>query len=125
MEISLLLGKVIALFMIIMALYMIIKKKSVMKAADVMWKDEAGLVYMSTMTLIVGLLLVVSHKVWTADWRIIITIFGWAVLIKAVCVLFFPEKMKKLAKMMSKDSYILVAAVLWFAIGLYLLMNVL
>lgn len=125
MEVSIFLGKVIAIFMIIMALFMIVKRKSLKAFAQDIWKNEIGLLYMSVINIILGLLLVVAHQVWSADWRIVVTIFGWSVLIKGVCLLFWPERLKKFSKIMNSESYILIGAALWLVIGLYLLMNVL
>ncbi|MBU0646124.1 hypothetical protein KJ611_01440 [Patescibacteria group bacterium] len=125
MEVSLFLGKVIALYFIIMALFLIIKKKSLKSTIENFWKNDGSMMFMSAIVLIMGLMVVVSHKVWTADWRIIVTLVGWLMLLKGVALLFFPDWLKNLSKKMMKDSYMLVAGVIWFIIGLYLLMNVL
>ena len=45
----------------------------------------------SFIALIMGILIVVSHNIWTKDWRVIITIVGWMVLIKGINVILFPE----------------------------------
>jgi hypothetical protein len=36
--------------------------------------------------------MVAIQGVWTADWRIIVTIAGWAALLKGIFILFFPHK---------------------------------
>jgi len=41
--------------------------------------------------LLVGLVLVLLHNVWVADWRIIITLFGWSSLIRALITIFKPQ----------------------------------
>jgi len=46
--------------------------------------------------LMIGILLTVSHQVWAGDWRVVITIFGWLILVKGVMRIFFPDTVKKL-----------------------------
>ena len=46
--------------------------------------------------LIIGLITVILHNVWVADWRVIITILGWIALIKGIVRIGFPETTKKL-----------------------------
>ena len=41
-------------------------------------------------TLPVGLLLVVGHNLWVWDWPVFITVFGWAMTVKATIYLLFP-----------------------------------
>lgn len=58
--------------------------------------------------LAIGYLLVMFHNIWTKDWSVIITIFGWAALIKGLFLIVLPKlsikisnsfkEMKKLLK---------------------------
>src|SRR5260370_41908263 len=38
----------------------------------------------------VGLAIVLAHNVWTADWRVLITLFGWLTTIGGALLLFAP-----------------------------------
>lgn len=45
--------------------------------------------------LLVGLLMLRFHNIWVADWRVIITIFGWIALIKGLTLLVLPARVGK------------------------------
>lgn len=41
--------------------------------------------------LLAGLALVRTHNIWTADWRLIITVIGWLTLVRALITIFQPQ----------------------------------
>lgn len=43
--------------------------------------------------LVLGMIMVHYHNLWVADWTVIITLFGWAALIKGVMMLSMPQVM--------------------------------
>jgi uncharacterized protein YjeT (DUF2065 family) len=49
-------------------------------------------IYLSgIVALVIGCLLVTLHNFWTKDWSVIITIFGWASLIKGLFLIVLPK----------------------------------
>ncbi|WP_396921825.1 hypothetical protein [Mycolicibacterium sp.] len=49
-----------------------------------------GLTY-GYLSLFLGLISVLLHNVWTMDWHVLITIFGWLALLKGIIVIAWPE----------------------------------
>lgn len=49
-----------------------------------------GLTY-GYLSLFLGLISVLLHNVWTMDWHVLITIFGWMALLKGIIVIAWPE----------------------------------
>lgn len=49
-----------------------------------------GLTY-GYLSLILGLISVLLHNIWVADWHVLVTIFGWLTLIKGILVIAWPE----------------------------------
>ncbi len=41
--------------------------------------------------LISGLLIVLGHNLWVADWRVLVTITGWAAFVKCAAILIVPR----------------------------------
>ena len=41
--------------------------------------------------LICGVLMVTGHNLWVDDWRVIVTIVGWATLLKSIAILLVPQ----------------------------------
>ena len=82
--------------------------------------DNKGLIHVSVLLMMLGgLALVLAHNVWEWGWPLVITIMGWAVLLKGLLYAFFPEWMIKTAKKMIKHKGVFVFAVLlWVVFGL-------
>ncbi len=64
-------------------------------------KDTAGLtglIYLSgILTLLAGLAIVRSHNLWVADWRVIITIFGWIAVPAGIARMLLPDRLAAIA----------------------------
>ena len=59
--------------------------------------EDKGFVFLSGWVLLaLGLITIILHNVWVADWRVIITITGWASILKGVTRMGFPEATYKL-----------------------------
>jgi hypothetical protein len=43
------------------------------------------------MGLLTGMALVLTHRVWALDWRLIITVIGWLTLVRALITIFQPQ----------------------------------
>jgi hypothetical protein len=54
-------------------------------------KDEKFMFTMSFLAITLGLLNIIVHNLWVADWRIIITLLGWLIFIKGVTRFAFPN----------------------------------
>jgi uncharacterized membrane protein len=71
--------------------------------------------------LVAGLALVLNHNVWLLDWRLIITLIGWATIVRAVVTIFQPQQIVSLGlKAIQHKGIIFGAAVTDLAIGLIL-----
>jgi len=53
-------------------------------------KDDKFTMILSVLGIVIGLLNIIAHNVWTLDWRIIITLFGWFSLLKGISQFAFP-----------------------------------
>lgn len=87
------------------------------------FEDNPALTYITSLIMIVaGFALVTFHNVWVAGWPVIITVLGYALLIKAIWLLLFPQALMKLSKaMVKKIKNIQLCAVIALAIGLGLM----
>ena len=56
------------------------------------FSESPGLVYLTGLLgFLAGLALVLTHNLWRADWRLLITLIGWLTLIRALVTLFVPQ----------------------------------
>jgi hypothetical protein len=80
--------------------------------------EEKGFVFLSGWVLLVlGLITIILHNVWIADWRIIITLTGWASVFKGITRMGFPEETSKLTYAILKDK-IVRFRITMFVVGL-------
>lgn len=123
MELSLFLGKLFGFYFFAMVLMMIVSRKHITEALKqkmnpVFWLFAGAIVFLC------GLALVLSHNIWTADWRVVITLFGWGILIKGLHALLYPEGLIAMAKKMNCKAMYVIGPVIFAALGIYLLMMV-
>lgn len=121
METSIFLARVIGLISVISATSVLVHyKKSLALEKDAV--ANPGVAALAGYAiLILGVLLVVSHSVWTLDWRLVITILGWLVLLKGIGRIFFPEAVKNLIEKKQNDRRFMLGEVVVIFVGLYLL----
>jgi hypothetical protein len=121
METSIFLARVIGLISVISATAVIVRyKKNLALEKDAV--ANPGMAALAGYAiLILGVLLVVSHSVWTPDWRLVITILGWLVLLKGVGRIFFPEAVKNLIEKKQNDRRFILGEAVMILVGLYLL----
>ena len=60
-------------------------------------------------TLPVGLAIVVTHNVWAADWRALITLIGWIAVVAGTARLALPAAMKRFGEAMLEKPFMIAA----------------
>jgi hypothetical protein len=60
------------------------------------------------MTLTAGIAIVLAHNVWTRDWRVIITLFGWLAIIGGAVRIVFPQLVASLGVAMLAHTAVLL-----------------
>lgn len=116
---------VLGWYLVIMSLLLIFKRHIVTSAMRDVMAQPGLLLVMAFITLIIGLLLVVSHNIWVMGWPVIVTIIGWLAVISGIIRLFCPEFIHRTwNKMVDKPHAFTVAGVIILIIGLFLLFEV-
>jgi hypothetical protein len=122
METSLFLARVIGLFSVISTTAILIRYKESRILEDEAARNPALIYFSGFAFLILGALLVVSHSVWTFDWRLVVTIIGWLVLLKGVGRIFFPTAVRRMIEKKRRDRRLFLGeVVVLLLVGLYLL----
>ena len=121
MDTSIFLAKVIGLVSVISTTAVLIRYKESLALEEEAMKNPAATFLSGFAILILGVLLVVSHSVWTSDWRVVITIMGWLVLLKGVGRIFFPNAVMRLISKKRDNRKFIIGEVVVLLIGLYLL----
>jgi uncharacterized membrane protein len=87
--------------------------------------ESRPLLYIAGVTaLLGGWAIVLTHNVWTADWRVIITLLGWIATFAGVYRLMFPDSVRRIGSEMFKSektmlfsgiAFVVLGAILCFA----------
>jgi len=76
--------------------------------------------------LIAGLSIVAFHNIWVADWRVFITLLGYAVAIKGGLYIILPDPLLEVGKtLMERPGVLPSFGFLYLALGIFLLSRVL
>ena len=122
MDISIFLARFFGIYLFIAGLLHFTRREFIRKAADQIFESEGLVVTTAILSLIIGLLVVLSHNVWVFNWRVTITIIGYMGLLKGVLRLFVPRMsdQKLFKKMLRGDNPIYIGIISWI-IGFFLI----
>ena len=84
-----------------------------------MTDNKAFVISTGYITLIMGLVTVILHNVWVADWRVVITILAWFTVIKGIQKIGFPEFIHEQAQRFKKGQ--MLSAAIMILLGAWLL----
>ncbi len=121
MEVSIFLAKAIGLASVISTLAVILNYKKSVTFEIELAKNPATVYASGFIFLIIGVLIIVGHPVFEFSWRILITLMGWAFLIKGIGRVLFPESVGRMIEKKQKNSWFIMGEVIVFLAGLYLL----
>jgi len=117
MEISIFFAQLWGSYFVIFGLLFIITRQ--LGKTIEMTDDKAFVISTGYITLIMGLVTVILHNVWVADWRVVITILGWSTLIKGIIKIGYPEQIHKQAQRFKKKQ--MLSAIFMILLGTWLL----
>ena len=124
MENSLFLAKLLGPYCVIVAVGILLNRKIYQKVMEDFFKN-AALVYLGgVFALIIGLLVLLFHNLWVANWVVIITIFGWLGVIKGAWLIILPNTLAKFTEAYQKNATLLVIhLVIILALGVFLMVK--
>ena len=96
MEISLIVAKVLGLYLVVSGLFLIFRGNTIPH----LLKDFFGhpaIIYLTGVILVfLSAIFLVQNNIWDGTWRTIVTIFAWLVLIKGIAYIFVPDLLQKI-----------------------------
>ncbi len=114
------LARVFGLYFTILSLYFLIRREAFTARVTAVLENLGTRTVTALVTLIIGILLVVSHNVWVANWSVLITLFAWLIFIKGILRLFFDVD-QKCMNWLLKDSVFYPTAIILLLFGLFFL----
>ncbi len=110
MGLSLFLAKLLGLYLLIVAGVWIARKEEVDKAIKEIFNSRGMLALTGWMSLIPGLAIAIGHPVWQLNWRGLITLLGYLMIVKGIMRIAFVEQVEKYTlKILSKHYWVIIA----------------
>lgn len=120
-----LLATVVGWYLVIVSSVLLFRRKLVTTAMSDIITQPGQLLIVAFLTLIIGLLMVVSHNIWVMQWPVVLTLIAWMTLISGIIRLVCPETAHKLwHNMIAKPEMLTISGIIMLLIGLFLLFKV-
>ena len=121
METSIFLAKLLGPYCIIVAVGVLFNLRTYQRVMEDFCKNSALIYLGGILALLIGLLIVLFHNIWVANWTVIITIFGWLGIIKGAWLIILPNTAAKFTIAYQKNTALLVVhLIIVLAIGVSL-----
>ena len=118
MATSVFLAKLIGPFCLIVGAGLVLNQAQFRALADEFMRSPALAFLTGLIALPAGLAIVLSHNVWTADWRVLITILGWLTVFKGAIRFLAPQQTLNVGRtFLAKRNVITISAAIWLVIG--------
>lgn len=96
MDIPSLVEKTIGLYFLIISLSLIIRPSLWLKIVNRIVQEDSGQRTYFFFSLIVGLIVTFTHNIWDFTSAVLVTVFGWALVVKSIIAFIYPELFKML-----------------------------
>ena len=95
MEAAIFIARIFGIFYLVVGTGIMLNRRFYRKFMEDYFKNTALVFFSGIFALIGGTVIVLLHNVWVAGWPVIVTIIGWAALIKGVWIIVFPDSVSK------------------------------
>lgn len=117
MELSVFFARLFGLYMLIFAAVWILRRPQMDLNFKNILASEPLLVFAGALDILFGLIIVLVHPLWVWNWRLIITLLGYLIIIRGIVRFGFPKEMHNFAVKVLKDWY-------WIAFGVVVAVGV-
>ena len=118
MSASTYLAQLIGPVILVAAIGLLLNREGYRALAQEVVRSPALLYLSGVLTMIAGVAIVLAHNVWVADWRVLITVFGWLAAIGGAARMALPGASKAVGeRMLDKPAWMTVGGAVWLAVG--------
>jgi hypothetical protein len=120
MATSIWIAKLLGPVVLAVAIPMLVSAEDMLEVARQFLKDRALIFASGVSVMVVGLAIVNSHNVWIADWPVIVTLFGWAMIIGGAFRVVLPNVVIAMGDRMAENPGLMrVAGVVLALLGAF------
>lgn len=107
METAVFIARIFGLCYLVLGIGLLFNRKVLKQVTEDFSKSAALVFYGGLFALVVGVVIILKHNVWEANWSVIITIIGWAALTKGIWLIVFPNTAAKFMQFYQKHEGLL------------------
>lgn len=115
-ETTLYLAQLVGPIYLVLGLGLLVGGKYYAKVYDNLGKDVMAYLLAGMASMAIGLAMVLAHNLWGTLLEILVSLFGWAALVKGVLILLVPKSFTDLAKSLFSPAFLTfggLVAVVW------------
>lgn len=120
MDISVFLAKLIGLYFLILSFLCMFRRRQVEASGKELVASKSALAVSAEISLLFGLIIAIDHSVWEYDWKGLITLLGYLMILRGVLRFGFPSFVKTWGHKMMTGKGFRLCLLLMLAIGIYL-----
>ena len=124
METSIWIAKLLGPAVLAVSIPMIVSQQFLRELAREFLKNTALIFLSGVLVMVGGLAIVNAHNRWNTDWTLLITLFGWAMIIGGAFRIVAPRFVASIGEhMLGRTTLLRSSVILWMALGLVLTYN--
>jgi hypothetical protein len=121
MQTSIFLAKLLGPILLIAGIAMLVNRKGLDAIGQELLRSPLLFLLLGIIDLAIGLAIVLTHNVWVVDWRLIITLLGWLLMMRGAVRMLIPDQVKPLgAKLLKNPNAVTGSLAVTTALGLVL-----
>ncbi|MBN8963745.1 MAG: hypothetical protein J0H71_21700 [Rhizobiales bacterium] len=118
MQTSIFIARLIGPVMIVAGLSVLLNRQGFAAMAKDFLANRGLMFLGGLMVMLAGLAIVLTHNIWTADWRVIVTLFGWLLTFAGAIRILEPPFLYAGARaVLRRPAMATLAGAIWLALG--------
>lgn len=121
MELTYFLAQFIGLYLLLVGLLMVLRKKLFLQIIHEFYESSVPLFLAGWIAMFLGLFLVLNYNYWSSGiLELVITILGWVALVKGIALVFIPKTTARWVRSVNLEKLFYLYAIIVLVIGAYL-----
>lgn len=108
MDTSVFVAKIFGLCYLIFGIGFMFNRKIFQQLMEDFCKNVIAAIYGGIFSLVIGVVLILTHNIWVANWTVMITIIGWLAFIKGIWLIVFPNTVFKFMQAYKRNEKMLI-----------------
>ena len=110
MATSIFLAKLLGPILLVAGIAMLVNRKELDALAQEILRSRVLFFLLGLIDLAIGLAIVLTHNVWVADWRLVITLLGWLLMVRGAVRMLIPDQIKPLGTKLLRNPNVVTGS---------------